>query len=476
MYRSLKGILSSEDSSDKKAVVISGSDYLARLVGLHRTKRIALNYPEFTAENLPLRSDSYDFVISDQVLEHCRDIADVANETMRILKPGGWFVHTTCFINVVHGAPSDFWRFTPAGLAGLFPHATDVKADGWGNRVATILMETGRRLLPVPEDANNPIHQVAVHNEPNWPISTWVHGRKSFEPTNIAAAVHSRKAAPRSYVCKPKNARFGVVACARNEAPYLLEWIAHYRVLGFEQITIYDNESNDASFDILEPLSKSGSINAIYWRPEANQNKQVSAYNDAVRRLRDSCEWCLFVDLDEFLLLDEGFSLSDILPRDPTVRGVGIPWRIYGSNGREYRDTGLTIERFTKSAARNNSHVKSLVRLRDVKYMNVHVPELASGRLVDLEGREISYECRGKLDWIANGPARINHYFCRSAEEFEYKRARGRGAVSAAQPDAIRSLDIYKTMDQNEVESLQALRMVPAIKEEIAQLRKLIGK
>lgn len=474
MYRSLKNRLAAEDSADKCAIVVSGSEYLANLLGLHKTQKLSLPYPEFTLDNLALLSDSYDFIVSDQVLEHCKDIHDVATETIRVLKPGAWFVHTTCFINVVHGAPSDYWRFTPSVLARMFPQTSHSLAEGWGNRVATMIMEAGYRMSAVPDDVNNPIHVLATHNEADWPITVWVVGQKAQDGNEISATTLTRKAKPQSYSFAPTAARTGVVTCIRNEAPYLLEWIAHYRVLGFEQIVIYDNESNDASADILGPLADAGAIQAVYWKSRPGENKQVGAYNDAVARLNGLIEWCAFLDLDEFLVLDEGTTLESILPTDAATSALGIPWRIYGSNGQTLRRRGLTIERFTTAATDNNDHVKSMVRLADVQFMNVHVPQLKSGAIMDLEGVEIEYSTRGKLGRVTNGPARINHYFCRSKEEFECKRIRGRGAVAPGQSDEIRDVSAFLSMDANEVEATSALAMAPLVHAEVARLRKLI--
>jgi 2-polyprenyl-3-methyl-5-hydroxy-6-metoxy-1,4-benzoquinol methylase len=45
-------------------------------------------------------------VVSDQVLEHVvGDPQTAIDETLRVLRPGGIVIHTTCFMNPIHGAP-----------------------------------------------------------------------------------------------------------------------------------------------------------------------------------------------------------------------------------------------------------------------------------------------------------------------------------------------------------------------------------
>ena len=81
-------------------------------------------------------------------------------------------------------------------------------------------------------------------------------------------------------------------------------------LLGFGQITIYDNQSNDASERILKPLARAGIINAKFWTDRPT--KQRRAYTNAIRKLRPFVEWCLFADFDEFLILDPGLSRGDL--------------------------------------------------------------------------------------------------------------------------------------------------------------------
>lgn len=64
--------------------------------------------------NLSFNDEQFDFCISDQVLENIEGNPFKAfSETARVVKKGGRVCHITCFINGIHGAPNDFWRYTP---------------------------------------------------------------------------------------------------------------------------------------------------------------------------------------------------------------------------------------------------------------------------------------------------------------------------------------------------------------------------
>ena len=101
------------------------------------------------------------------------------DETLRVLKPGGIAVHTTCFINPIHGVPSDYWRFTPEALRFLARRFSKVlQVAGFGNQAIWVIAAIGLRLHPVPHAKWHPLHKVATVNDPLWPVVTWVVAQK----------------------------------------------------------------------------------------------------------------------------------------------------------------------------------------------------------------------------------------------------------------------------------------------------------
>lgn len=72
-------------------------------------------------ENLLTREaeESYDTVLSTQVLEHIKSPIDYLRECHRLLRPGGELLLTTHGMIEEHGCPYDFQRWTSAGLNEL---------------------------------------------------------------------------------------------------------------------------------------------------------------------------------------------------------------------------------------------------------------------------------------------------------------------------------------------------------------------
>lgn len=92
--------------------------------------------------NPPFASNSFDTVISTQVLEHVRQPWIMVNQIARILKPGGICIMTAPFLVPYHADPHDYFRYTKQGLASLFENEgfEIVESESYG-KTFTVLAE-----------------------------------------------------------------------------------------------------------------------------------------------------------------------------------------------------------------------------------------------------------------------------------------------------------------------------------------------
>lgn len=72
-----------------------------------------------SALELPFRSNSFDTVLCNEVLEHVPEPATLLHEASRVLRPGGVLLLTTPQTWGLHHEPYDFFRYTPYGLEYL---------------------------------------------------------------------------------------------------------------------------------------------------------------------------------------------------------------------------------------------------------------------------------------------------------------------------------------------------------------------
>ena len=70
-------------------------------------------------ESLPFEDGRFDKILLRCVLEHVKDPVKILMEASRVLNRKGKMVIEVPFINPLHGAPEDFFRFTPNGLIKL---------------------------------------------------------------------------------------------------------------------------------------------------------------------------------------------------------------------------------------------------------------------------------------------------------------------------------------------------------------------
>ncbi len=180
MYDRLQSIGKTLSRKEGDVLSISHSKRLCEILNIKPRSLIEANYPDYNFLSLQFPNESFDFVFSDQVLEHLEGNPQQAiDESWRVLRPGGIALHTTCFINPIHGAPSDYWRFTPEALRLMTRQFSQIiDCDGWGNFETWLLIRDGLRFDGVPHAKWHPIHRIAIKNDAEWPIVTWVLAQK----------------------------------------------------------------------------------------------------------------------------------------------------------------------------------------------------------------------------------------------------------------------------------------------------------
>ena len=179
MYRHL-ATYREQRNPKARVLSISHSQQLARLLGFLDEQIIDASYPDYDMLRLSFDDNQFDAVVSDQVLEHVAGSPQAAlEESFRILRSGGIALHTSCFVNPIHGGPNDYWRFTPDALKLMVEgHGEIIDAGGWGNPYVWAFVALGLRFAPIPHFRWHPAHWIATKNSKSWPIVTWILARK----------------------------------------------------------------------------------------------------------------------------------------------------------------------------------------------------------------------------------------------------------------------------------------------------------
>ena len=176
MYDHMRQLAESLPSREGDVLSVSDSTRLCSVMHVNAKSMAEADYPDHNLLALGFPDAAFDFVFCDQVLEHVEgDPQKAVDEVWRVLRPGGIAVITSCFIYRLHDCPGDYWRFSPAALRLLTTKFSRVLDNGgWGNFKATRLLRTSMRFQGLPRAKWHPLHKVAVENDPDWPILTWV--------------------------------------------------------------------------------------------------------------------------------------------------------------------------------------------------------------------------------------------------------------------------------------------------------------
>lgn len=219
-----------------------------------------------------------------------------------------------------------------------------------------------------------------------------------------------------------------VVACCKNEGPFIKEWIEYHSLIGVEHFFIYDAATDDTRA-VLEPYIKNGLVTYIKWTVYP---AQVSAYNNFVfaRRGMDA-NWAAFIDLDEYIV-PVSERMTDLLAfyDRPEIAGLAIGWSIFGSSGHITRPEGLITENYKRCVDYKiypERFTKGIVRPFRVSYVDdphIFRPKTRT-KMVREDGKEIQFgEHHHKEGDFPVRKLRINHYFCKSFSDFQGKIAR----------------------------------------------------
>lgn len=287
--------------------------------------------------------------------------------------------------------------------------------------------------------------------------------------------------------------KLAIAAIVKNEADSLVEWLAFHLAVGASHFLIADNESNDGTYELLEPLAASGLVTLVSV-PTVDEPPQLTAYQKLLNKCPKDVDLVAFIDADEYLLPGSEASGADhtslgLLPwleerfASAKVGALALNWACFGSNDAKFRDEGLVVERFTKRAKQAfgpNHHFKSVVRPTWVeRFANPHYALLKQGEYVNALGQplvprigENKQPRIGLSEQVVWEGARINHYLVKSVEEFVLGKAK-RG--SAATPNYTKQREYFLRHDRNDSECLMAAAWAPEVQQRITWLQQKIA-
>ncbi|CAI0381698.1 unnamed protein product [Linum tenue] len=218
-----------------------------------------------------------------------------------------------------------------------------------------------------------------------------------------------------------------------NAAKFLKEWVIYHSGIGVEKFFLYDNGSDDGLGIVVGELNREGyRVETVPW---IWAKTQEAGFSHAAVYARESCDWMMYIDVDEFLFSPRWSSaaqpsdrmLKSLIPRKKSagrvVGQVTIRCNEFGPSGRVTHPPDGVTQGYDCRRKLDNRH-KSIVLLEaiDDSLLNaVHHFRLRGGG-----GGEGGKLFRTKQ--VGMGAAVVNHYKYQAWSEF---RAKFRRRVSA---------------------------------------------
>ncbi len=312
-----------------------------------------------------------------------------------------------------------------------------------------------------------------------------------FKPHNNLGAVNEEELAaayapmpPR--VLKPGSTGTVIVGCMKNEAPYIVEWIAYHRAIGVDNFLIYTNDCTDGTDEVLGRLMEMGIIehrNNDNWK---GNSPQQHALNKSLKEpVIQNAEWIAHIDVDEFMNIRCGNgTLDDFFAAVPDATNVAMTWRLFGHNGVTKLSDAFVIDQFDACAPKYcpKPHTvwgyKTMFRnIGAYAKISCHRPnkldeafeskvKWVNGSGQDMTRDAISNGWRSSKKNVGYDLLQLNHYALRSAESFLIKRQRGR----ALHVDRSIGINYWIRMDWSDFRDITIKRNIPRLRAEYDRL------
>jgi glycosyltransferase involved in cell wall biosynthesis len=244
-----------------------------------------------------------------------------------------------------------------------------------------------------------------------------------------------------------------IVACARWEGRYIVEWLNYYRLLGFDHVFLYCNDDDPGPFYGLVLPFTLGERPFVSFRYHAQQGEQARMYAHFLQTDLHRCGWISFFDVDEFLRLPAGMTITDFMRQyEDHADCVLFNWLFFGTNGHKTPPTGHVLETYIRREGAIHCLTKYVARAAIFQHPGFTDPKgphwfwhwpgyiLGSGfRPVNVLHEDMSDYYEGFPErpglWVNQAPrhnrlletAAIHHYSFRSEQSFWDRAARGLG-------------------------------------------------
>lgn len=255
----------------------------------------------------------------------------------------------------------------------------------------------------------------------------------------------------------------------KMENHYLEEWLRHYVSLGVDKIVIFDN--NDIEGKYAESIydieyvkdCENKAIIDVYPIPGEKQ-AQTKSYNKCYEMYGSDYDWLMFFDIDEYLILERSSNIKEFLsqPHFIPYEMIHINWKVYDDNDllTVVNNDYSLVKRFTRpcqTRSNVNSELKSIIRggLNNVKFIkNPHTCDNRKFSCCNAIGEKTDSKS-AKTEKVIHKEAWLNHYICKTIEEYCYNKLIRRGGHTIHKKDLRYNLNFFFNYNKRTLDKIK---------------------
>ncbi len=153
-----------------------------------------------------------------------------------------------------------------------------------------------------------------------------------------------------------------LVACARWERAYILEWTEYHRAIGFDHLYLYCNDDDPQElYNELLPfiVGDDPFVTFVHFPYQGHQNRMYLHY---LQNYKNQTAWATFLDIDEFLWIGKSTTISKFHEEFTQFDELRFNWCFFGNNGFVERPSGSVLLQYTKRAEHLHPLTKNIFR------------------------------------------------------------------------------------------------------------------
>lgn len=261
--------------------------------------------------------------------------------------------------------------------------------------------------------------------------------------------------------------RYISITPMKNEGPFVLEWVAHNRAIGVDQMVVMTNDCTDGTDALLKRLEAMGILAHVDNNSRRQSSPQKRAYRKFLKMdVAQPHDWVIVIDADEHINVRTGDNtLRALTGAIPDAKMISMTWRLFGNAGIERYEDRFLSDQF-RLAAQEQKHrppqawgFKTMFQRQLWTALGVHRPKRpavetmqechwynGSGQL--MPDRYFTGSWRSARDSVGYDLVQINHYALKSCESYLVKKMRGRAHHLG---DSL-GMDYWNMMNHNAVE------------------------